>query len=140
MTKTYIGTKIITAWQQEKDGQEGYAVKYEDGYTSWSPKAVFEAAYRAIEGDTQALTFGDALIMLKAGKSVTRKGWQAAGVFIYLVPAASYLAQTDAAKAHFGDGAMVPYKAYLAIKQADETVCAFNPGVDSLLAEDWYTL
>lgn len=25
--------------------EPGYAVKYEDGYTSWSPKAVFEAAY-----------------------------------------------------------------------------------------------
>lgn len=25
--------------------EPGYAVKYEDGYTSWSPKATFEAAY-----------------------------------------------------------------------------------------------
>lgn len=28
---------------------EGYLVKYEDGYESWSPKAVFEAGYRCIE-------------------------------------------------------------------------------------------
>lgn len=45
MTQDYIGTKQITAWAQEKDGAHGYAVKYADGYTSWSPKDVFEAAY-----------------------------------------------------------------------------------------------
>lgn len=45
MTHEYIGTKQVTAWPQEKDGKEGYAVKYADGYTSWSPKDVFEAAY-----------------------------------------------------------------------------------------------
>lgn len=28
---------------------EGYLVKYEDGYESWSPKAVFETGYRCIE-------------------------------------------------------------------------------------------
>lgn len=28
---------------------EGYLVKYEDDYESWSPKAVFEAGYRCIE-------------------------------------------------------------------------------------------
>ncbi|MGH8073660.1 MAG: crAss001_48 related protein [Lysobacter sp.] len=45
MTHEYIGTKIVTAWPAEKDGQPGYAVKYADGYTSWSPREAFEAAY-----------------------------------------------------------------------------------------------
>lgn len=47
MTQHYIGTKQIVAWEQEKDGKPGYAVKYPDGYVSWSPKDVFEAAYLA---------------------------------------------------------------------------------------------
>lgn len=29
----------------KKEPEQGYGVKYEDGYTSWSPKGVFEAAY-----------------------------------------------------------------------------------------------
>lgn len=86
MTKTYIGTKIITAWREDRDGKEGYAVKYEDGYTSWSPKDVFEAAYRVIEGAEQALTFGDALLMLKAGKKVARTGWNGKRMFLIHVP------------------------------------------------------
>ncbi len=45
MTQSYIGTKQVLAWEQEKDGQPGYAVKYPDGYISWSPKDVFEEAY-----------------------------------------------------------------------------------------------
>ena len=45
MTKTYIGVKMVTAWEQEKDGKPGYAVKYSDGYISWSLKNAFEAAY-----------------------------------------------------------------------------------------------
>lgn len=45
MTQFYVGVKIIEAWEQEKDGQPGYAVKYADGYISWSPREAFEAAY-----------------------------------------------------------------------------------------------
>lgn len=45
MTQYYIGAKQIEAWEQDKDGQPGYAVKYPDGYISWSPKEVFESAY-----------------------------------------------------------------------------------------------
>ena len=43
--KTYIGTKIIQAEPKESGGQHGYRVIYADGYESWSPKDVFEAAY-----------------------------------------------------------------------------------------------
>ena len=48
MTQEYLGQKIVTAWHQEKDGQEGYAVKYPGGYTSWCPKAAFEEANIAL--------------------------------------------------------------------------------------------
>lgn len=48
MTQHYIGTKIVMAWAQDKDGQSGYTVKYSDGYTSWCPKAQFEEANVAI--------------------------------------------------------------------------------------------
>ena len=45
MTQHYVGTKIVEAWPAQKDGADGYSVKYADGYISWSPKDVFEAAY-----------------------------------------------------------------------------------------------
>ena len=53
MTQQYIGLKVVTAWPEIKatgdSKQIGYAVKYEDGYISWSPKAVFEAAYAPLD-------------------------------------------------------------------------------------------
>lgn len=67
---TYIGTKIIQATPQHADGRPGYQVVYEDGYTSWSPADVFERAYRK----TDAMTFGDALVMMKNGRRVRRRG------------------------------------------------------------------
>ena len=62
--KKYLGVKLIDAEPQIKDcscdreqgdnsickcQEEGYKVVYEDGYTSWSPKDVFEIAYRTIK-------------------------------------------------------------------------------------------
>ena len=46
--KLYIGAKIITGEPQEKDGKPGYKVTYPDDYVSWSPKDVFENAYREV--------------------------------------------------------------------------------------------
>lgn len=45
MTQHYVGTKIVQAWEADKDGVPGYGVKYADGYTSWSPQEAFEEAY-----------------------------------------------------------------------------------------------
>lgn len=60
----YIGTKTVRAIEMEKsdaesllnrtiqsqDGEElGYLVTYEDGYRSWSPKTVFDKAYKLAE-------------------------------------------------------------------------------------------
>ena len=63
MTKDYYGTKRVTAWKQEREGKPGYAVKYRDGYISWSPAAEFEAAYQPLT----ALSFGHAIEAAKAG-------------------------------------------------------------------------
>lgn len=51
----YIGTKIVLAEPEDKDGRPGYAVVYDDGYRSWSPQAVFEHAYRRISDAELAL-------------------------------------------------------------------------------------
>lgn len=52
MTQFYVGCKQVEAWEEQKDGKDGYAVKYPDGYQSWSPKEVFESAYLSM-GTTQ---------------------------------------------------------------------------------------
>lgn len=140
--KTYIGTKIIQAEPQRRESHdrrdphfgisEGYKVVYPDGYVSWSPKAAFEEAYR----ETTGIPFGLAIEAMKKGHRIARQGWSSE--WCYLVPASSYPAQTAAAKAHFGD--VVPYRAYVAIKKADNTVAIYTPTQTDMLADDWAIL
>lgn len=73
--KTYIGTKIINAkpmsrgeynlyrgWkipENEDPNDFGYLVRYDNSYESWSPKDVFEAAYREVtESEKSAIVGG----------------------------------------------------------------------------------
>lgn len=80
----YVGTKVIEAWphDREQDGKPGYAVRYRDGYTSWSPKEVFEAAYKP----NGQMNFEGALCLLKQGYIVRRRGWNAPHVIALQVP------------------------------------------------------
>lgn len=55
--KVYIGTKLIKATPQVKDGKEGYKVIYDNGHESWSPKEVFESAYREVSNTEKELFF-----------------------------------------------------------------------------------
>ncbi len=84
-----------------------------------------------------SMNFGTALEAIKAGLRIARTGWNGKGMFVYLVPPASYPVQTGAAKAHFGEGATVPYNAYMAIKNVDNTVSTWVPSVNDCLATDW---
>lgn len=132
----YIGTKIIHAEPATgfKDGQEceGYNVVYADGYRSWSPKDVFEDAYRPCD----ALPFGLAMEALKRGERIARKGWNGAGQYVYLVPAASYQPTTESAIKEFG-GQPVPYRAYFALKTAQGDIATWAPSCSDALADDW---
>ena len=73
--KIYIGTKIIAAEPMSEAAflsaklplggglimdhpdREGYRVRYEDGYISWSPKEVFERCYREVSEHERSLFF-----------------------------------------------------------------------------------
>lgn len=65
--QTYLGVKRVEAYPEERDGKPGYAVIYPDGYKSWSPEAVFEAAYFPIE-KTNSLTQNDIDRMVEASE------------------------------------------------------------------------
>lgn len=80
--------------------------------------------------------FDFALNLLRQGKKVARAGWNGKDMFIYLVEANKYIAQSHAIKAHFEDD-LVPYGAYLAMKTANNNVVPWNPSQTCLLADDW---
>jgi hypothetical protein len=84
------------------------------------------------------VNFGAAIEAAKQGKKVAREGWNGANMFAYVVPAANYPAQTEAAKSTFGD--VVPYRAYWALKTAQNDIATWAPSGSDSLAEDWVIL
>lgn len=107
--KQYIGTKIIEAEPAYRcmDGhghititddlpvafpnfpsvEDGYRVRYADGYVSWSPKEAFEEAYRP----TDAMNFGLAIEAAKRGAKIARRGWNGKGQYVELASVISYV-------------------------------------------------
>lgn len=83
--KQYLGAKLVKAEPADKSGDQGYFIEYPDGYTSWSPKAVFEEAYREVSG----LTYGLAQEAMLKGFKVRCKQW-VAGRFLEYVPESEY--------------------------------------------------
>lgn len=150
--KKYIGTKMIEAremnrgdynkyrgWtipENENPEDEGYLVKYSDGYESWSPKKQFEEAYK----DCMGMTFGIALELLKKGCKVAREGWNGRGMFaVYQkgYPEGIPCNKQTAEAWGLNEGDLFKCNPYLQIKQADGSHSMWLPSVGDILAEDW---
>ena len=149
----YLGVKVINAEPMTaKDfsnltgklqpGEDGYKVVYEDGYTSWSPKDVFEKAYRKLDG----LTFGLAIEALKLGMIVARKGWNGNGMFIMKqIPAEISLdiipkmqsVQQSAKDVLLERGTTLKYDNQMLIIKLDGTADSWVPSSSDVFAEDW---
>lgn len=141
--KKYLGVKVVDAVFEPKGscgcdgikaacsrcGIDGYKVIYEDGYRSWSPKDVFEKAYREIT----ALTFGLAIEALKMGYKVARKGWNGKGMWLsYFDPYNTIQFVLEEKKI---GGTFLPY---IGMKTADNKYVPWLASQTDILAEDWY--
>jgi hypothetical protein len=136
MTRDYYGTKRITAWPEDKTielmdpnqpekyyrVEKGYAVKYADGYTSWSPKGVFEKAYQSLD----KLSFGHAIVALKEGLKVARSGWNGKGMWLEL--------------SEYGKDAMYktrPMHQHILMATAQGDYVPWLASQTDMLADDW---
>ena len=83
--------------------------------------------------------FGTALHLMELGERVQREGWNGKGMFVYIVPAASYPAQRNAKGVLVGDypNDMVPYSAYIALKTTSGEVVPWTISQSDALATDW---
>ncbi len=143
--KKYIGTKMIEAKEMnrgdyntyrgwiipadENPKDEGYLVKYSDGYESWSPKKQFEEAYR----DCRGITFGIAVELLKKGFKVAREGWNGKGMFLLYVPSEKW-GIIDKIGLGIPKGNLLPW---IGMKTADNKFVPWLASQTDILAEDW---
>jgi hypothetical protein len=143
----YIGVKLVGAAPMTREefealeGRnvggdihgEGYMVTYENGYRAWSPKEVFDAAYR----ETTGMTFGLAIEALKMGKKVARAGWNGKGMFLFLVPGSTFLVNRPPLLGIYPEGTEINYCPHIDMKTADGKVVPWLASQTDVLAEDW---
>lgn len=160
--KQFIGVKLINAkpmtrlqynnfrcWDlpaDENGADEGFLVEYLDGgkgnvegyagYVSWSPKDVFERAYRPVDG----LTFGLAIEAMKQGKKVARAGWNGKGMFLFLVPGSTFKVNRVSLLGIYPEGTEINYCPHIDMKTADGKVVPWLASQTDVLAEDWSIL
>lgn len=151
--KKYIGTKIIEASPAIRKGgkvydaneiiprsmepvEEGYKVRYSDGYESFSPKDVFEEAYRPIDG----MNFGLAIEAAKQGKKITRRGWNGKGMWVICrsgYPDGIPCNKNTADAVGIPEGTLFKVRPYLQMKCVDDTFQMWLASQSDILAEDW---
>ena len=96
------------------------------------------AAYRRLTKPTAGMTFGQAIINLKAGKRVARAGWNGKGMFLFLVPGSRItVSEGRPLAAVFPVGAEVDYLPHIDMKTADDKVVPWLASQTDVLAEDW---
>lgn len=156
--KKFIGTKVIMAepmtmteaqkvlgreLTQSAIEENGYLVEYENGYKSWSPKSVFEKAYREVG----SVNFGGAIDLLKAGLAVRRKGWNGKGLFIVkqvpaqigadITPNMQSLPQSAKNILMSRENPHIDYTNQMLIINPDGRADSWVPSVSDVFAEDW---
>lgn len=156
--KKYIGTKVVNAtpaWLVDNkvylkdeavprsiNRKDGYIVVY-DGHESWSPKSVFEKAYREVG----TMDFGGAMHCLKAGLAVRRKGWNGKGLFIVkqvpthitddIIPNMQSLPQSAKNILMSRENPHIDYTNQMIIINPDGRADSWVPSSSDVFAEDW---
>ena len=161
--KKYIGTKVVEARPMNEidaesvgyarknidnhEWREGYHVRYTnpDGstYDSWSPKNVFEKAYREVG----SVNFGGAIDLLKVGLAVRRKGWNGKGLFIVkqvpahitgdIIPNMQSLPNSAKNILMSRENPHIDYTNQMLIINPDGRADSWVPSVSDVFAEDW---
>lgn len=83
------------------------------------------------------MDIGQSIDFMKSGGKVARAGWNGKGMFLYYVRENAYPATSPVAQKEWGENALVPYQAYIAMKTAQGSVVPWLASQTDLLAEDW---
>lgn len=82
--------------------------------------------------------FDFAILALKAGKKVTREGWNGKGMWLYLVPGSQFqVAEGRPLAAHLPVGQSVNYRSHIDMKTAQDDHVPWGATQTDLLADDW---
>ena len=83
------------------------------------------------------MDFGHALNALKAGRCVSRSGWNGKGMFLFLVPGSTFVVNRHPLLGIYPEGTEINYCAHIDMKTADNKIVPWLASQTDVLADDW---
>ena len=86
------------------------------------------------------MDFSEALINIKDGNKVQRKGWNGKGMFIFLVPSSTFNVNRPPLLGIYPEGTEINYHAHVDMKTADGQIVPWLCSQTDMLATDWQVI
>ncbi|MGX9389776.1 DUF2829 domain-containing protein [Nitrobacteraceae bacterium UC4446_H13] len=83
------------------------------------------------------LEFSTALVLLKEGHRVARRGWNGKDMFLFLVPGSRWTVNRPPLLGIYPEGTEIQYHAHIDMKTAQGYVVPWLASQADLLADDW---
>ena len=90
--------------------------------------------------DTDGLTFGQAVELLKGGRKLARKGWNGKGMFVFLVPGSTFKVNRAPLLGIYEAGTEINYRPHIDFKGSDGSVVPWLASQTDILAQDWVVI
>ena len=83
------------------------------------------------------MNFGDALENIKAGKRVSRTGWNGADMFLFLVPGSKFTVNRPPLLGIYPEGTEINYRPHIDMKTVNGEIVPWVCSQSDLLENDW---
>ena len=83
--------------------------------------------------------FSIALMSMKMGARVRRKGWVPHGMFIFLVRGSTFKVNRPPLSDFYEEGTEITYHSHIDVRLPDGSIGVWTPTTADLLAPDWET-
>lgn len=83
------------------------------------------------------MNFSQALDEIKAGKKVSRSGWNGKNMFVFMVPGSTFTVNRPPLLGIYPEGSEINYQGHVDMKTANGTIVPWICTQSDLLATDW---
>ena len=83
-------------------------------------------------------SFSWALVQLKDGRKVARRGWNGKDMFLFLVRGSTFKVNRDPLLGIYPEGTEITYRPHIDMKTVNGEIVAWAASQSDLIEEDWY--
>lgn len=85
------------------------------------------------------MDFSNALLAIKSGARMARKGWNGKGMFVFLVPGSVFTVNRPPLLGIYPEGTVIDYHGHVDMRTADGKIVPWLCSQTDMLADDWET-